>query len=308
MQPLTERNSSQNKWLIILAFAALYIIWGSTYTAILFAIEHIPPLIMAGTRFAIAGLILFVYFRVKGQPTPPPKSLAKISFGGILMLFVGTGAVAWVEQYISSGLAAIIVASTPLWFVILDKRQWKYNFSNKWILIGLVVGFIGVLTLFSDKKTIDFGDRMQIISFFLLIVGTISWAAGSLYSKYQKVEATTGMKAAIQMLSAGICAIIVGLLMGEGKDLVWSEINSSSLFGLAYLIVFGSLVGFMAYVWLLSVRPASLVGTYAYVNPVVAMFLGWWMADEIISHQQIIALGIILAGVILVTLSNTKKE
>ena len=206
-------------------------------------------------------------------------------------------------------MAAIIVATTPLWFVLLDKRQWKFNFSNKWIIIGLVVGFIGVLTLFAGKDAFDFhGDKMQLISFFILILGTISWAAGSLYAKYQKVEGSTGMKASIQMIAAGVVSILGGFIGGEYPDLHFAQITTESLLGLAYLIVMGSLVGFMAYVWLLSVRPPAIVGTYAYVNPIVAMFLGWLIADEAITQQRIIALVIILAGVILVNLSNFKKQ
>ncbi len=297
-----------SRFAIIAAFAALYIIWGSTYTAILIAIQHIPPLLMAGSRFLIAGLLLYAYFRMRGESTPPASSVARISLGGMLMLFLGTGAVAWVEQYIPSGTAAVIVATTPLWFVLLDKREWKYNFSNKWIIIGLIIGFIGVLTLFADKAAFDFsGDKRQLISFFVLIGGTISWATGSLYQKYKKVQSSTGMKAAIQMIAAGAAAMIAGLLSGEYADLVWSAISWQSILALSYLIVVGSLVGFMSYIWLLSVRPPTLVGTYAYVNPVVAMFLGWLIADEAISQQQVIALVVILGGVILVTLSNAKR-
>lgn len=303
---LTRKEPS--KALIIAAFAALYIIWGSTYTAIIIAIRDIPPLLMAGTRFTIAGLVLYLYFRLRGQPTPY-RSLGSISFSGILMLFVGTGAVAWVEQFIPSGLTAIIVATTPLWFVILDKRQWKFNFSNKWIIVGLLIGFFGVLTLFGDNKsfTLD-GDKMKIISFFILLIGTISWSAGSLYSKYKPVEGTTGMKAAIQMLAAGICSILLGIILGEHHQLVWSAISWHAVLALLYLIVMGSLVGFTAYTWLLSVRSATLVGTYAYVNPVVAVFLGWLIAGEGISRQQVIALAVILCGVILVNLSKDKKQ
>ncbi|HTD92316.1 MAG TPA: EamA family transporter [Chitinophagaceae bacterium] len=295
------------KSLIIAAFAALYIIWGSTYTAIIIAIREVPPLLMAGTRFFVAGLVLYLYFRFKGQPTPF-GSLGKISFSGILMLFFGTGAVAWVEQYIPSGLAAIIVATTPLWFIILDRREWKFNFSNKWIIAGLVIGFIGVLTLFSGGHAFSLdGDNMKLISFFVLLGGTMSWAIGSLYSKYKPVEGTTGMKAAIQMLAAGSCSIVFGLILGEHHQLVWSNVSWHGVLALVYLIVMGSLVGFTAYTWLLSVRSPTLVGTYAYVNPVVAVFLGWLIASEHITRQQVIALVVILSGVILVTLSKAKK-
>ena len=214
---------------------------------------------------------------------------------------------AWVEQYIPSGLAAIIVATVPLWFVILDKKNWRANFTNKWIISGLVIGFAGVLTLFGDSKSLDlFGDKMKLLSVVVLAIGTISWTAGSLYSKYSKVEGSSTMKAALQMSAAGIVSILTSLVTGEHQQANWATISRDTIFALLYLISIGSLVGYMAYVWLLSVRPPALVGTYAYVNPVVAVFLGWLMVGEQISRLQIIALGIILAGVILVTLSKGK--
>jgi drug/metabolite transporter (DMT)-like permease len=295
------------KALIIAAFAAIYVIWGSTYIAMLLAIKSIPPFLMIGIRFVIAGLLLYFFARFRGEKLPDRSSMGKLSVSGILMLFLGTGAVAWVEQYIESGLAAIIVASVPLWFVLLDKRQWKYNFSNKWILVGLAIGFIGVLTLVADGKTFSLsGDRMKLISLFVMIGGTITWTVGSLFLKYQPAEGSAGMKAAVQMFAAGVSSSIAGLLMGEHHQADWNAVSMSSIAALLYLIVFGSLIGYMAYVWLLSVRPASIVGTYAYVNPVVAVYLGWIIMNEPITLQRMIALVIILSGVILVTLTKKK--
>lgn len=297
----------ERKALIIAAFAAIYVIWGSTYIAMLLAIKSIPPLLMIGIRFVVAGLLLYFLARFRGERLPDKKSIGKLSLSGILMLFLGTGAVAWVEQYIDSGLAAIIVASVPLWFVLLDKRQWKYNFSNKWILVGLSIGFIGVLTLVADGKTFSLsGDRMKLISLFIMIGGTITWAVGSLFLKYQPAEGSAGMKAAIQMFAAGVSSSIAGLLMGEHHQADWGAISGSSIAAILYLIIFGSLIGYMAYVWLLSVRPASIVGTYAYVNPVVAVYLGWMILNEPITAQRMIALVIILSGVMLVTFTKKK--
>jgi drug/metabolite transporter (DMT)-like permease len=302
LKPLTHHEPS--KGLVIAAFAAIYIIWGSTYTAILFAIKSIPVFLMAGSRFFIAGFILYLWCRLKGQSTPGVNSIVQISFSGILMLFFGTGAVAWVEQYISSGLTAIIVATVPLWLVLIDKRQWQFHFSNKWILLGLLIGFAGVLLLFADRKAISFSDdKMKLISFFVMICGSISWAIGSLYSKYKKVEGSSGMKAAIQMMSAGLVFFIISPFTKQHIDL--GNISWSAILALLYLIVMGSLVGYISYIWLLSVRPPSVVGTYAYANPVVALFLGWLLVHEKITQQQIIALAVILAGVILV---NFPKE
>ena len=297
-----------SKALIIAAFAALYIIWGSTYLGIKYAIETIPPFFMAGIRFLIAGLLLLVWCIIKREPTPSLKSIGIISFAGILMLFVGNAAVVWSEQYLASGLVAIIVATVPLWFVILDKRQWRFHFSNKLILVGLLIGFGGVMMLFAGNGSLGVtGSRMKIISFFVLMVGSIGWAIGSLYAKYKKTDGSTIVKVAIQMLAAGIVGIIGGFIAGEQKKFELAQVSTTSILALIYLITIGSMVAYIAYIWLLGIRPPSLVGTYAYVNPVVAVFLGWLLAGEIISTQQIIALSIILAGVILVNFSKEKQ-
>lgn len=294
--------------LIIAAFAAVYIIWGSTYISIHIAIKEIPPLMMAGSRFIIAGFLLFIFSLLRGDKIPDKRSIGSISFSGILMLFFGTGTVAWVEQYIPSGLTAIIVATLPLWLVVLDKRNWHFNFSNKGIIIGLLVGFIGVLTLFSDRESFSLkGDGMTLISFFVLLIGTMCWAIGSLYSKYKPVEGTTGMKAAIQMIAAGLLFFVFSPMIGEHHLVARTGVSWYAILAVLYLVFIGSLVGYMAYVWLLSVRSPALVGTYAYVNPVVAVFLGWLIANEKIGGLQIIALVIILSGVLLVTLSKEKK-
>ena len=299
-------HKGPSKALIIAAFAAIYIVWGSTYIAILFAIKNIPVFMMSGIRFFTAGFILLTWCRLQGQPVPKLNSITQISFSGILMLFFGTGAVAWVEQYIPSSLAAIIVATVPLWLVLIDKRQWSFHFSSKWFIIGLVIGFAGVLLLFADRNTFSFsGDKMKLVSFFVMIAGSVSWAIGSLFLKYKKIDGTPAMKAAIQMIAAGILFIIVSAVTRE--EVVWSNIPLSSILGLIYLIVMGSLLGYMAYIWLLTVRPPALVGTYAYVNPVVALLLGWLIVDEQITRHQVIALVVILIGVLLVNFPKEKE-
>jgi drug/metabolite transporter (DMT)-like permease len=308
MQHISTQPKSPSQFLIITAFAAIYIIWGSTYIAVLIALKDFPPFLVTGLRFMIAGLLLFIFSMIRGQSLPDLQSVVNLSFSGILMLFFGTGAVAWVEQYISSGLAAIIVATVPLWIVLVDKREWKFNFSNKFIIIGLLIGFAGVLILFADKKSLDFaGNKMKLISFFVMLGGAICWATGSLFLKYKSVKASTGMKAAIQMIAAGIVFFLVSIISGEYQHTEWQNISRSSVLAIIYLVIIGSLIGYMSYVWLLSVRSAAVVGTYAYVNPVVAVFLGWLIASEQIVARQIIALAIILSGVILVTLAKEKK-
>lgn len=295
--------------LVMTAFVCLYIIWGSTYLGIRIGLESIPPFFLVAARFLVAGAILFAYCLLKGEKAPSVKTFATIGFGGVLMLFLGNGAVSFSEQYLPSGLAAIIVATVPLWFILLDKRQWKYHFSNKTIVMGILVGFAGVMLLFAGKRSAGLsGSVMNLVSFFILIAGTVGWAVGSLYSKYKKVEASVTMKASVQMLAAGIVSVLAGLIGGEHKQMAAGHLSWQSASALIYLVIFGSLIGYMSYIWLLTVRPAAVVGTYAYVNPVVAVFLGWLIAGEQITLQQVMALAVILAGVILVNLAPRSKK
>ncbi|MGZ3923593.1 MAG: EamA family transporter, partial [Flavisolibacter sp.] len=216
---MVKSLAKHSKALVLAAFAAVYIIWGSTYLAIVFAIKTIPPFFMAGTRFLIAGILLLTWALVKGEQIPDTRSIFKISLGGILMLALGNALLGWVEQYLPSGLAAILVATVPLWFVILDKRQWNYYFSNKQIVFGLIIGFAGVILLFAGKGSADlFNSKMKIISLVVLLFGTIGWTIGSLYSKYQKINGSTLMKVAIQMLAASIVIFIGGFAFKEQKD------------------------------------------------------------------------------------------
>ncbi len=305
-QTLTYKEPS--KMLVVAAFAAVYIFWGSTYIAIAIAIKSTPPFLMAAIRFFVAGFILFIWCLAKGEKIPDKISISKNAFAGMLMLFFGTTSLIWVEQYLPAGLSSIIIATTPFWFILLDKKHWKDNFSDKFILTGLAVGLAGIIMLSANKNSIDLsGNKMQLISFFVLLFGSVLWAIGSLYSKYSVTNGSTSIKASIQMMAAGLTALLVSLASGEYGHFSWSQITMSSINAMLYLITFGSLIGFIAYIWLLDVRPPAIVGTYAYVNPAVAMFLGWFILSEKITSAQIVALFIILSGVLLVNLSKYKK-
>ncbi|HVM88931.1 MAG TPA: EamA family transporter [Puia sp.] len=297
-----------SKLLVLAAFAAVYVFWGSTYIAIAIAIKSTPPFLMAAIRFFAAGFILYLWCIGKGEKMPDKISVSKNSLAGVLMLFFGTTSLIWVEQYLPAGLCSIIIASTPFWFVLLDKKHWRQNFSDKFIILGLIIGLAGIVILSLGKESINLrGNKTQLISFFVLIFGTILWATGSLYSKYTTTNGSTSIKASFQMMAAGLFAFMVSVASGEYSHFSWSQITTSSINAMLYLITFGSLVGFIAYIWLLDVRPPAIVGTYAYVNPAVAMFLGWWILNEKITSPQIMALFIILSGVLLVNLSKYKK-
>jgi len=296
------------KGLVAAAFAAVCIIWGSTYVSIALAIKSVPPLMMAGMRFSASGIILFAWALATGEKVQPLASFAKSSLAGVLMLGIGTGALIWSEQYLPSGLAAIIVASVPLFFVLMDKRHWRENFSSKSIVIGLLVGFAGILLLFQGKGSLDLHNTQQLVAFLVLFIGSLFWAGGSLYAKYATTQGSTIMKAAVQMMAAGVTGFVAAFIAGEQNNFHWSAVTAESIYAMLYLVFIGSLVGYIAYIWLLSVRPPAMVGTYAYVNPVVAVFLGWLLHNEAILPRQILALLVILGGVLLVNLSKYKRN
>lgn len=290
--------------LIIAAFAAIYIIWGSTYLAILFGLKTMPPFLLSGMRFSTAGAILLAWRLAQGEK-PALRPTLQNSFAGVLMLFGGTGAVVWVEQHISSGMAAIVVASMPFWFVLLDYRQWSYNFSQKLILGGVAIGFIGILVLFGTN-TGDFSGK-TVYAMLVLLAGCILWASGSLYLKYTPGSQSAMLNAGIQMLAAGMFSAMVGWATGETQHFSFAAVSTESWLGLAYLVGFGSLIGYLSYVWLLGVRPVVQVGTYAYINPVVAVLLGCVFAGEPFTMRQMLALAVILGGVLLINLPKYKN-
>jgi drug/metabolite transporter (DMT)-like permease len=307
---VVSKNSSHPSLLkVVLAFAAIYIIWGSTYAGILVAIESVPPFLMIGVRFIVAGIILYLFGKLKKYPAPTRSLVFKNSFAGILMLYFGTGAVTWVEQHISSGLTAILIASAPIWYIILDRRLWQFHFKNRNIIAGILIGIIGVIFLVNDNTTFNFSEnKFPVISIFVLFVGNILWVIGSLFLKYRTKEGSPIMNAAVQMLAAGVGLLITAFVTGEHNQFELQNVTWRSVAALLYLITFGSLIAYSAYVWLLTVRPPSIVGTHALANPVVAVLVGWLLLNEKFNATQVVALFIILAGVLLVNFTKINAK
>ncbi|MGD9558032.1 MAG: EamA family transporter [Mangrovibacterium sp.] len=290
---------------IVLSFAAIYIVWGSTYMAIMVALRSFPPFLLAGLRFLTAGLIMFGWCWFRKEKMPTLHDVFKLSVTGILLLFFGTGAVVWVEQYITSSLASIVISTVPIWFVVLDKPQWSFHLSNKMILLGLIMGFAGVILLLGDRSLMKSDDKsIELLSFFILLGGTLMWATGSLFSRYYPANGSPILKASIQMIAAGILAILTGAFTGELSRVESSSVTGESLFAMIYLITMGSMVAYLAYTWLIQVSRPSLVGTYAYVNPLVAVLLGWLILGEQVTSRQIVALFVILSGIFIINASK----
>lgn len=284
---------------IVLAFAAIYIIWGSTYLAIRFAVETLPPFLMLATRFGVAGLLLYGWLRFRGMPRPPAVEWAGSAAVGGLLLVGGTGAVAWAEQWIPSGLAALIVTIVPVWMVLLDWLRPDGRRPTPPVVAGLLLGFCGVALLIGPVE-LGGGDRMQYLGAGAVLFGTISWATGSVLGSGFPHPAAPRMAAALQMSMGGLLLLVLGSVAGEWGRLDPAGISPRSILSLAYLIVFGSIIAFAAYVYLLKVSTPARVGSYAYVNPVVAVFLGWALADEPVTVRTLAAAAVIITGVILI--------
>lgn len=305
-----KTETTQPSWAPLAAYLAVCAIWGSTYLAISMAVKTIPPLLMMGMRFIPAGSILLGWRLARGEKLPPLRTFGQSAVTGILLLFVGNGGVSWAEVSLASGLTAIIVAAVPLWMVIIDRAHWKDSFSDPRVIVGLLLGFAGVVFLITAGGTsVNFSlkNSAQRTSFIVLMVGSVSWAFGSIYSKANPVPGSTSMKAALQMLSAGVALLIVSCFTGDWARFDFHQVATRSWSGLVYLILFGSLVGYISYIYVLGVWPAARVGTYAYINPVVAVFLGWAIAAEPLAAGQFIGLAVILAGVMLVNSRQFSK-
>lgn len=295
---------------VILAFAAVYLIWGSTYLAAQFGLATIPPYLMGSMRFAIAGLLLLAWSFFSKKPMPGKKAIIVNSVGGILMLVGGSGSVLWAQQYLGSGLAAILVASLPIWFVLLDRKQWPYYFGDKRVIMGVILGFVGILLLFGAGVRNGLQAEkgwIQITGIGVILLGCIAWTIGSLYVKYKAVEVDVASSAGIQLLAAGLFSLLPSFLSGEWNGFEWGQVSAGGWLSLLYLTIPGSVIAFMSYIYLLAVRPAAQAGTYAYVNPVIAVLLGVLFAHEKVNGWQVLGLITILLSVLMINWSNYKK-
>jgi drug/metabolite transporter (DMT)-like permease len=229
---------------------------------------------------------------------------------GLMLLLVGTGAVIWAEKWLPSSLVAVLISSSPFWFVIFDIPRWRENLTSRSVIAGLVFGFIGVILMFGEKVAVAItatGNRYEIIGLGILLIGTMSWAGGSLYSKYHSTGSNT-LNSAWQMLSAGTAFFLGSILLGEWSEFHVRSVSTGAWLSILYLIFFGSLAAYSAYVWLLQVRSAAQVSTYAYVNPVIAVLLGVFFANEHMSLLQVCGLVVILVSVLLINLAKYRKE
>lgn len=286
---------------ILIAFAAVYVIWGSTYLAIRFAIETLPPFLMVGTRFLAAGGIMYVWLRARGAAPPKAAHWRSSAIIGILMPVLGTGVVVWGEQKVPSGIAALLVAIEPLWIVLLQWWRRGGKRPNGWVTAGVTLGLAGLWLLVNPG-----GDTKQgnLFAEGILLLAALSWATGSLYSKRAQYPKSRALGTGMEMIVAGAVLITLGLVMGEASHFAIGATSAKSWMSLLYLTTFGSIIAYTAYVWLLKAVSPTLVSTYAFVNPVVAVFLGWAFASEPLNGRTIVAAAIIVGAVALITIGG----
>ncbi len=289
---------------VVAAFAAVYLVWGSTYLAIRFAVETLPVLLYAGVRFVVAGAILYAVVRARGGPRPSRADWRDAAIVGGLLLLVGNGGVSIAEQTVPSGIAAVLVATVPLWMVLL--HWWPGGVRPTWPLAAAIaVGLIGVALLVGPADLAG-GGRVDPFGAVVLVLASLGWAAGSLYSRRATVPSGALLATGMQQLAGGVLLLAGGALAGELGSLHPESFSMRSLLSLAYLIAFGSLLGFTAYIWLLGHVAPALVSTYAYVNPVVAVFLGAALAAEPITPRTLIASAIIVGAVAIITTEQAR--
>lgn len=294
---------------VIIAFAIVYIVWGSTYFFIRIAVHSIPPFLLGAVRFTIAGLIMMAWCLIKGEKIWVIKDIKQSGISGLMILFGANGSLIWAEQMVPSAVAAILVSAAPVWFVLLDVSHWKVNFKSTATILGLIIGFLGVLLLFGEQfsRSLNGGSTDNLPAMGVVILGSVMWAGGSLYSKYKASGNSATVNTTWQMLIAGLAFIPVSLIAKEPEHFDISTVPAEAWYSMIYLIIFGSIVAFSAYVWLLKVKTATQVSTYAYVNPVIALLLGVLIANEEISWLQAGGLFVILASVLLINFSKYRK-
>ncbi len=292
-------QQSSSRMRLIAAFAAVYIIWGSTYLGIRVAIETLPPFLMAGSRFLVAGALLYGWSMMQGAPRPDRRAWITATIIGALLLLGGNGAVTWAEQRVASSVAALLIATEPLWIMLLDWLRPRGTRPTIRTLFAIMLGFGGVAILVNPAQGLVSG--VDFVGVIVVLLAALSWAIGSLYVRQAKLPSSGTQASGMQMLAGGALLGVVSLMSGEITTFEPGEVSLRSFLAFGYLVVFGSLIAFSAYGWLVKHTTPTWAATYAYVNPMVAVLLGWGLAGEVITAYTLLATVTITASVVVVT-------
>jgi drug/metabolite transporter (DMT)-like permease len=290
-----------------IALLSLYLVWGSTYLAIRFAVETLPPFLHASLRFLISGLILYIWRRAAGDAPPSMAQWKSTAIVGTALLLGGNGLVAWAEQTVPSGIAALLITTSPFWLVLFEAMRAGGTRPTWQAVLGLLIGFAGVFILIGPAELTGSAASFNTFGVILLLLAALFWSMGSIYARGADLPKSTLLSTGMQMLMGAIALFVVSLFRGELGGFSLAAVSIRSWLALLYLITFGSLVGFVAYGWLLHNAPVSLTSTYAYVNPVVAVLLGNLLADEPLNGRILFAAAIIIGSVILINSARQGK-
>jgi len=290
---------------LVLAFVSIYVLWGSTYIFIKWGIATIPPLILAGLRHAVAGVLLYAWIRLRGGEKPQAQHWGSALVLGALLLFGGNGGVTWAEQTVPSGVAALMIAAVPMWMAVLDWLRPRGHRPAGRVIAGLVLGFSGIALLIGPGPL--GGEPVPAAGAALLLCASFSWALGSLLSRHMKLPRTLVLSIAMQSMAGGALLLLAAIPVGDWARLDWQTVSLRSAASLGYLVVCGSIIGFTCYIWLLQVTTAARVSTYAYVNPVVALLLGSLLGGEAVSQRSLLAAAIIIAAVVMIVSYKEKS-
>lgn len=305
----TEPNQSSKPaplWLVVGAFATVYVVWGSTYLGIRYAVESIPPFLMAGSRNLVAGLILFAFARSRGATVTTRIEWRDAFIAGGLMLMVGNGGVTWAEQIIPSGVTALLVALSPAWMVLFDWLRPKGTRPGPMVIVGLVVGFVGVALLARGHR--NGAGSMYGWGVAVLLLSSIGWSAGSVFNRSANKPASPFLSVAMQMIAGGSLLTLIAIASGELEKFSFSQLTLLSVGSWLYLMIAGSVISYTAYVWLLHVTSPARVSTTSYVNPLIAVLLGCTIGREPFSSDVLLAGVLIIAAVVLLLRGTQRRK
>lgn len=291
---------------IALAFLSIYTIWGSTYLAIRFAIETFPPFLMAAFRFLIAGAVLYVWMRLRGDQAPTRANWKAAAIIGGLLLLGGNGGVTKAEQVIPSSLAAVLITIVPIWMALLELLRRDRIVPTPQVVVGLILGFGGVVLLVGPGNA-GGSSGLDPLWAGVTILASLSWAIGSVYSRKASLPTAPLLGSGMEMLAGGVLLLVASLVSQEWVGFRLSNVSFLSFVSFLYLIVFGSLIAFSSYVWLLTKTTTAKVSTYAYVNPVVAVFLGYFLASEQLTARTLLASSVIVIAVVVITTYKSRQ-
>jgi len=292
---------------IFWSFAAIYVIWGSTYLAIRVLVASVPPLIAGGSRFLVAGAILYAWARWRGAPAPDPRLWSRATLLGGLFFLIGNGGVSWAETRLPSGLTALLAATSPLFTGFFESALGGWRRPPLRVVLGIIAGLGGVALLVAPGEFIG-GGHADLAGAAAITLASIGWAGGSVASHAVPLRASPALGTAMKMLTGGALLVVAGLLLGEGAHLSLAMLTPKALVAWCYLIVFGSLIGFSAFTYLLRVTTPQKVSTSAFVNPLVAVLLGWAILGEVVTPRTLVAAAVIIGGVMLIRLATSEPQ